>query len=102
MKEFNQQVLKFKITNDKLIMEMSLEDLDFLFNASPNNFDGDGIVAKIKDGKRQEFAEFIVKFLMDDEGYDSNDVNWGVPFEKAFDEIFEGAEDDMVDYSEEC
>ena len=100
-KVFNKQVLKFEITEDKLKMEMKLEDLEFLFDRAEGNFNGNEAVARIKEGKKQEFAEFVVKFLMDDEHADSNNVNWGVPFERAFDSIFEGAEDEIVDYTEE-
>ena len=99
-KKFVEQLLEFEITEDKLKMEISLENLEFAFNNAEGNYNdkGERYGAKIKDNKRQEFAEFVVKFLMDDESTDSNNVNWSVPFEKAFDAIFEGAEDDIVDY----
>jgi hypothetical protein len=96
--EFKEQVLEFKITDESLIMKMSLESLEFLFNASPDNFNGKSQLAKIKDGKHQEFAEFVVRFLMDYKDADSSNVNWSVPFERAFQEILEGAEDEIVDY----
>ena len=94
MKEFNEQVMKFKITKDKLKMEIALKDLVWLFHNSPENtFDGETIAAKVKRGKKQEFAEFIVNYLMDDESSDSSNTNWGVPFENAFTEAIEGAEE---------
>jgi len=100
MKKFDQQVMKFSITKDKLKMEMSLKDLVWLFHNSPNNMsdDGEGIGVKVRRGKRQEFAEFIVNFLMDESRNDENNVNWGEPFENAFQEIFEGAEDEFCKY----
>ena len=63
MKEFNDFLLKFKITNDKLKMEISLKDLVWLFHNSPENIadDGDSPFAKVRRGKRQEFAEYFVK-----------------------------------------
>jgi len=65
MKEFNDFLLKFKITNDKLKMEISLKDLVWLFHNSPENIadDGESPFAKVKPGKRQEFAEYFVKIL---------------------------------------
>lgn len=107
MKEFNDQLMKFKITKDKLKMEISLKDLVFLFENSPNNFDSMGEEPiKIKRGKRQDFAEFIAKTLMDYSRYDENDTRWGRAFEETFSEIFdgyEGAEDfcKYTDYDEE-
>ncbi len=86
--------MKFTITKDKLKMEISLKDLVFLFENSPNNFDSMGEnPVKIKRGKRQEFAEFMVKTLMDYSHYDENDTRWGRAFEESFSEIFEGYEE---------
>lgn len=95
MKEFNDQVMKFKITNDKLKIEISLKDLVWLFHNSPDNcnYDGTGLGAKIKRGKRQEFAEYIVNMLMDESPNNGNNTRWGEPFEDIFIGIFEGAED---------
>ncbi len=102
MKEFNEQLLKFKITKDKLKMEISLKDLVWLFHNSPNNtFDGENLAAKVRRGKRQEFVEFLVNYLMDDESSESCNTNWGVPFENAFIEMVEGAEDEFLKYTEE-
>lgn len=95
MKEFNDQLMKFKITNDKLKMEISLKDLVWLFHNSPDNCgeDGDSPFAKVKRGKRQEFAERLVRLLMDDAPSEQDCFRWGMPFEDAFREITEGAED---------
>lgn len=95
--ENNEHLMKFKITKDKLKMEIKLSDLIFLFNNSPGNYDG----ATVKRGKKKEFAEFIVSRLLDDSNDDSNNTVWGEPFEKIFEEILEGAEDEIIDYQEE-
>lgn len=89
MKEFNDQLMKFKITDDKLKMEISLKDLVWLFHSSPENIadDGESSFAKIKRGKRQEFAEYFVKILMKDAPYERNCFRRGGPFEDAFKEI---------------
>ncbi|NFG24865.1 hypothetical protein FDF11_14285 [Clostridium botulinum] len=101
-KKFEDQLMKFEITNTKLKMEISSKDLAWLFENSPSNFgfEGDG-VAKVKKGKRQEFAEFIVNRFRDDVDSDSNNTVWGESFEKVFEEILEGAEDEIVKYPNE-
>lgn len=101
-KKFNEQLMKFEITKEKLKMEISLKDLAWLFENSPNNYgsDGEGI-AKVKRGKRQEFAEFIVNGLLDDVDSESNNTVWIEPFENIFMQIFEGAEDDFIKYPDE-
>ena len=99
VKKFDSQIMKFQITNDKLKMEASLKDLAWLFENSPNNFgyDGEG-VAKVKCGKRQEFAEYIVEHLMDYSQHNEDNTVWGQPFEDIFEDIFEGAEDEFIKY----
>lgn len=101
MKIYDEQLMKFTITNDKLKMEISLKDLVWLFHNSPNNtYDGESLGCKVKCGKRQEFAEFIAENLMMDESTNgSGDVLWVVQFEEVFERIFEGAEDDFCKYS---
>jgi len=103
MKEYNDQVMKFKITKDKLKMEISLKDLEWLFHNSPNNLDynGEDIGVKVKRGKRQEFAEFVVNYLLDIHPDHEDNTRWGQPLEEIFMEIFEGAEDSFCKYVEE-
>jgi hypothetical protein len=97
-KKFTDQLMKFEITKDKLKMEISLKDLAWLLEVSPNNYGDNGELIKVKRGKRQEFAEFVVNKLQDDSGQDSNNVVWGEPFERIFEDIFEGAEDEFIKY----
>lgn len=105
MKEYNDQLLKIKVTNNKLKMEISLKDLVELFEQSPNNtYDGENTGVKVKRGKRQEFAQFIVENLLDDSSigdYGDGLPVWGVPFEEVFMRIIEGAEDDFCKYMNE-
>jgi hypothetical protein len=102
MKEFNDHLMKFKITNDKLKMEISLKDLAWLFHNSPENVseDGDTPSAKIMPGRRQEFAERLVKILMDDAEYERDCFKWSEPFENAFLEMIENAEE-LLKYNED-
>ena len=98
-KKYTDQIMKFEITKEKLKMEISLKDLAWLLKNSPNNYGcANGELIKVRCGKRQEFAEYIVTMLMDAESCDSNDVRWGKPFEDIFEEIFEGAEDEFIKY----
>lgn len=103
MKEFNEHSMKFKITKSKLKMEISLKDLAWLFHNSPENmddYDPEKPFAKIRPGKRQEFAELVVRFLMDDAPYERDCFNWSMPFEDAFISIMESAETDICKYSD--
>jgi hypothetical protein len=101
-KKFNEQLMKFEITDTKLKMEISLKDLAWLFENSPNNFGdcGEG-VAKVKRGKRQEFAEFIVKALQEPSSDDSDNIVWGEPLERIFEDICTGGEDGFIKYPDE-
>lgn len=99
-KKFTDQVMKFEITKDKLKMEISLKDLAWLLENSSNNYDenGNSGAVKVKRGKRQEFAEYVVKALMDFKDSDSDNTRWGRPLDDIFEEIFESAEDEFIKY----
>ena len=98
-KKYTDQLMKFEITKDKLKMEITLKDLAWLFESSPNNYGYNGEeIAKVKRSKRQQFAEYIVNMLMDYEDSDSNETRWGKPFENIFESIFEGDEDAFINY----
>ena len=77
------------------IDKYSLKDLVWLFHNSPDNCgeDGMGLGAKIKRGKRQEFAEYFVKMMLNDAPYEQDCFRWGIPFEDIFRELTESAED---------
>ena len=92
MNELNDQLLKFKITKDKLKMEINIKDLVFLFENSPNNDIGNEPIT-IKRGKRQDFVKYFVEHLQEYSMYNDNDTRWGIGFEEVFDDIFESFED---------
>lgn len=98
-KKYTEQLMKFEVTKDKLKMEITLKDLAWLFKNSPNNYgcDGEGI-AKVKRDKYKQFAKYIVNMLMAYENSDSNETRWGKPFEDIFESIFEGYEDEFINY----
>ena len=102
MKEYNEQLMKFKITNDKLKMEIKLSDLVWLFQNSPENVadDGEHEFCRIRRGMNQKFAEKFVELLMDESPHNGNDMRWGHAFEDVFEEIRESAAD-LLKYSDD-
>lgn len=102
MKKFDEQLLKFQITNDKLKMEIKLSDLVWLFRNSPDNVadDGEHEFCRVKRGQNQIFAEKFVCYLMDDDPQHENNTRWGTSFESAFQEIRESGEDYLRYYDD--
>ena len=92
MKEFKDQLMKFKITNDKLKMEIKLSDLAD---------DGEHEFCRVKRGRNQEFAEEVVTMLMDESPDNGNDTRWGHALEDVFQEIRESAAD-FLKYHDDC
>ncbi len=88
-----EQLMRFKIEDNKLKMEININDLLWLFKTSELNFDGEGQIAKIKNNKKEQFVKFIIDYLKDININNENITNWAVPFEKCFNEIIEGCED---------
>ena len=95
MKDFNDFLMKFSIDDNKLKMEISLDDLVFLFENCPDNMTdyGDFPGYKIKPDKKQEFAEYIVNMLLDDAPNEKDTIRIGEPFDDIFIEIMESYED---------
>ena len=90
----NEQLMKFKIEDNKLKMEIGIDDLIWLFKTSEANFDGrDSQIAKIKADKKEEFIKFIIDYLKDMNRDNENITNWAKHFEDCFYEIIEGYED---------
>lgn len=105
MKEWNEHLLKFRLTNDKLKMEISFKDLEWLFHNSPNNYGIDGNncpYAQIKRGKRQEFAKWIVEHLLDQSQGEADTMVWSEPFEYLFTEVTESAADFLKYNDDTC
>ena len=54
MSKENEQLMKFRIEDNKLKMEIKINDLIWLFKTSEANFDGDeGQIAKVKKGQKR-------------------------------------------------
>lgn len=103
MKEFKDQLMKFKITNDKLKMEIKLSDLAWLFRNSPDNVadDGEHEFCRVKRGRNREFVEAVVEMLRDESPENGNDTRWGRALEDVFQEIRESAAD-FLKYHDDC
>lgn len=99
MKKFTSQLLEFKITKNKLKMEIRLKDLAWLFRNSPDNVAGDGEheLCRIRQGKKHEFAGEFVRRLMDDSPYDENNTRWEALFGDVFQEMRESG-DEFLQY----
>lgn len=94
MSKENEQLMKFRIEDNKLKMEIKINDLIWLFKTSEANFDGDeGQIAKVKKDKKEEFVQYIINYLKDMNRDNENITNWAGPFEDCFYEIIEGYED---------
>lgn len=89
----SKQLMNFKIEDNKLKMEIKIKDLVFLFKTSPQNYDGETMIAKIKKDKEIEFVNFIIDFLQEPNRADENITNWGAMIECAFEEILDGDEE---------
>lgn len=94
MSKIYEQLMKFKIEDNKLKMEIKINDLIWLFKTSEANFDGgDSQIAKVKTEKKEEFVKFVIEYLKDMNIDNENITNWAKPFEDCFYEIVEGYED---------
>ncbi len=102
MKKNDEHLMKFRITNDKLKMEIKLSDLVWLFHNSPNNVadDGESEFCRVKKGMKLQFAEEVVKMLMDQSPNNENNMRWSDPFESIFQEITESAADFLKYYDD--
>lgn len=91
MKE--KQLMKFKVEDNKLKMEIKINDLLWLFKTSENNFDGESQIAKITRDNKEKFINYIIEYLQEPSCNNENIVNWAESFENAFNEILEGDEE---------
>lgn len=96
-KKFDAQLMKFEITNEKLKMEITLDDLELLLKNTPENFRE----ITVKQDKRQEFAEYIINRLMSESSHNVSNKKWEQIFEDAFENILNGAKYDICDYPNE-
>ena len=89
MKKFENCGFTSVITKNKLKIEIPIKSLVYAFEYSPNNYDE----MKIKKGKRQNFAEFCAKYIVEECDQETGNTYLTDAFDKMFDIIFEGYED---------
>lgn len=96
MKQFSDNGITTIVTNDKIKIELPISGLVSGFNDSPNNAEE----IKVKRGKRKEFAEYIARRLIEKEDQHTGETPVMEMFEKVFEDIFEGYEDepDLLKY----
>lgn len=101
MLNFENQIMKFYVTENGIEMRISYEDLKFALANNPNNtYDGENIGIEILEGKEIEFGKWLVDYLQDDYGYETSDTNWSRMISNAFQCALEGAEEHIFKYSE--
>lgn len=95
-KIYSDSGIKCKIEDKVLKLEVSLEDLAWIFKNSPDNFEE----WSIKSNKLEEFGDYVAERLYDEAPNEEDNLMIGVPFQRIFDDIFEGDEA-FVDYGDE-
>jgi hypothetical protein len=89
MKKFENLGFTTKLTNQKLTIEIPIKNLVTAFELSPNNYDE----SKVKRGKRQMFAEFVAKQILEECDSETGDTHISRAFDSVFDLLIEGYED---------
>jgi hypothetical protein len=89
MKKFENLGFTSKVTSNKLIIEIPIRNLVVAFKTSPNNYDE----SEVKRGKRQMFAEFVAKQILEECDSETGDTHITKAFDSVFDLLFEGYED---------
>lgn len=89
MKKFENLGIISKLTNEKLSIEIPIKNLVSAFELSPNNYDE----SKVKKGKRQMFAEFVAKYILEECDSETGDSSITKAFDSVFELLMEGYED---------
>lgn len=99
MKKFENLGFTSKLTNKKLTIEIPIKNLVNAFELCPNNYDE----SKIKRGKRQMFAEFVAKQILEECDSEAGDTHISKAFDSVFDLLIEGYEDgsEFIKFGEE-
>lgn len=95
MKKFEGNGFTATVTNKVVRWEIPITNLLYAYNNNPNGFTEDGEkYAKIKRGKKQEFAEYVAKSM-----FNEVDQETGASYiEEVLDRIFEVADEDSEDF----
>jgi len=99
MKKFENLGFTSKLTSKKLIIEIPIKNLVAAFEFCPDNYDE----SKVKRGKRQLFAEFVAKQILNECDSETGDTPISRAFDSVFELLFEGYEDgaEFIKFGEE-
>ncbi|HCL4447304.1 TPA: hypothetical protein N2D16_002909 [Clostridium botulinum] len=96
MKKYESLGITTIVTKDKLKIEIPIKNLVNGFNLNPENYDE----SKVAKGKRQEFANYVAKALINSSNADTGDSLIMETCDRVFEDIMEGCED-FIKYSDE-
>lgn len=98
MKKYENLGFTSILTEDKLKIEIPIRNLVMAFQTSPNNYDE----SKVKKGKKQMFAEFVAKQILEECDQHTGDTHITKAFDSVFDLLFEGFEDgrEFIDFGD--
>jgi hypothetical protein len=91
----------FKTTNDKLIIEMPINNLIRGLESDPNNCWNEIPRVTIDRKMKREFAEWVVSNLQDDSDEDENETFVGKMLANLFNRIYEGFENFAIYHEED-
>ena len=99
MKKFENLGFISKLTDEKLTIEIPIKNLVSAFELCPNNYDE----SKVKRGKRQLFAEYVAKQILEECDQETGDTYISNAFDSVFELLFEGFEDgsEFIDFGDE-
>lgn len=81
------------VTSDKLKIEIPIANLVCAFESDPNNTNDYGNPSTIKRGKRQEFAEWVAKWILEEADSEDGTAHIHRAFDSVFELLYEGYED---------
>lgn len=94
MEKFNGAGFISTVTQDKLKLEIPIANLVCAFEGDPNNTGDDyGNPFTIKRGKRQEFAKWVAKWILEEADCEDGTAHIHKAFDSVFELLYEGYED---------
>lgn len=99
MKKFKNLGFTSILTENKLKIEIPIRNLVMAFETNPNNYDE----SKVKRGKKQMFAEFVAKYILEECDQEDGATHITKAFDSVFDLLLEGFEDgsEFIEFEDE-
>lgn len=92
------KVIKIAVDDKEMTIRISLKNLKWLFEHSPDNCGSNMEPVRVQRGKEFEFAKFVAEKFDDESAYNENNTILGEAFETTFLEASEGAYDEFLKY----